>query len=186
MEAKLFFFLVGCKLPGRHTEQHDVFMGIGRSVRDCIPALQNFWPDAINLHIDCWREVTNVNGYAVKVFPKTPKRDLGSGLFLYFINLGGYRNGEFEEFHFREIVAAPNLLEAVKLAKKTPFYKQYGFKGAVAHIDNKYGVDVDEIYPVEEMLAEPDKSHFSIVVSNELTSVPDTLHLGYTTISKLK
>ncbi|MGN6440105.1 MAG: DUF1543 domain-containing protein [Agriterribacter sp.] len=29
--------LLGCKPAGRHTEQHDVFFGIGASLKDLIP-----------------------------------------------------------------------------------------------------------------------------------------------------
>jgi len=39
---KLFMLLLGCKPPGRHTEQHDVFFGIARSLRDLVPEIQAF------------------------------------------------------------------------------------------------------------------------------------------------
>lgn len=186
MEYKLFFFLIGCKLPNRFTEQHDVFFGIAERPAELIPAINNFWPDAGKLHIDCWREVTNINGYKVKVLPKNEVPGDDSGLSLFFINMGGYKKGEFEEFHFKDIFAAPNQDEAIRLAKKTSFYRSYGFKGAVAHIDNKYGVDVDEIYQVEEILQPSDKANYRIVVTNEIAGQADEIHLGYTLLSKLK
>jgi hypothetical protein len=185
MEHKLFFFLVGCNVPGRFTEQHDVFFGIGLTPADFIPALKNFWTEGEKLHVDCWREVTNVNGYKIKVFLKEALPKNNSKLSLFFINMGGYRKGEFEEFHFKDIFAAVNQAEAVKLAKKSPFFQQYGFKGAVAHIDNKYGIAIDEIYAIEEILSHEDKAKYRILVTNEKTA-QDEIHLGYTPLSKLK
>ena len=186
MGHKLFFFLIGCRLSNRHTEQHDVYFGIGQKVSDLIPALKNFWPEAENFHIDCWREVTNVNGFQVRVFPKSTNPSSDNNLSLFFINLGGYRHGQFEEFHFKDIFVAADQDEAIKLAKKTRFYKEYGFEGAVAHVDNKYGVDIDEIFPIQEILLAEDKSKYQIMITNEIPNQPDEIHLGYTTLSKLK
>ncbi|MDI1317152.1 DUF1543 domain-containing protein [Flavobacterium sp.] len=137
MEYKLFFFLIGGRLPNRYTAQHDIFFGIGQKVADVIPALKNFWPEATNLHIDCWREVTNVNGFRIKVFPKIDLNSTKSAISLFFVNLGGYKNGKFQEYHFRGLFAARNLKEAIKFSKKTSFYSNYGFKGAAAHVDSK-------------------------------------------------
>lgn len=185
MDYKLYFFLIGCKLPNRHTEQHDVFFGVGKTPADLIPALNGFWPEAEKIHIDCWREVTNVNGSQIKVFQKDDRIESDSGLSLFFINMGGYKRGEFEEFHYKDIFPARNPSEAVSLAKKTTFYKQFGFKGAVAHIDNQYGVDIDEIYNVAEILTPYDKTNFRIIVTTEIAIQPDEIHLGYTPLSKL-
>ena len=185
MEYKLFFFLIGCELPNRFTEQHDVFFGIGQKVADLIPALKNFWPEARNLHIDCWREVTNVNGFRIETLPKSNAQKIESSLLLFFINLGGYKKDEFEEYHFKDLFVAKNQAQAIKLSKKTSFYKNYGFKGAVSHIDEKYGVDVDEIHPVEDILTVSDKNNYQIIVSNEISNQLDTIHLGYVPIAKL-
>jgi len=186
MSYKLYFFLIGCKLRGRHTEQHDIFFGIGERPADLIPALQDFWPEADNLHLDCWREVTNVNGHQIKVVLKNEVIEFDKNLTLFFMNLGGYKPGEFEEFHFRTLCVATSTAEAIKQSKKTSFFKTYGFKGATSHIDEKYGVDVDEIYAIDEILSEIDKAKYSIVVTNEISDQIDELHLGYTTLSKLK
>lgn len=185
MEYKLFFFLIGCKLPNRYTEQHDVFFGIAKTPAQLIPALNNFWPEAEKLHIDCWREVTNVNGHHIKVFTKNEIVDNDNNLSLFFINMGGYKKGEFEEFHFKDIFVASNPEEAIKFAMKTNFFRNHGFKGAVAHVDNKYGVDIDEIYQIEEILSTTDKSNYSIIVTNEIANQADEIHLGYTPLSKL-
>ena len=41
---KLFMLLIGCTPADRHIEQHDVFFGIGESVKDLVPDLTEFWP----------------------------------------------------------------------------------------------------------------------------------------------
>jgi hypothetical protein len=65
---KLFMLLIGCTPPSRHIEQHDIFFGIGETVKDLVPEVVAFWPEASNkLHFDAWREVNQVNGHTVKV-----------------------------------------------------------------------------------------------------------------------
>jgi len=50
--------LLGCKPPGRNTEQHDIFFGIGSGLKELIPAIIDSWPEAKKkIHIDAWREV---------------------------------------------------------------------------------------------------------------------------------
>ena len=43
---KLFYIIIGCTPKGRHTEQHDVFFGIAENIRDLVPEMINFWPEA--------------------------------------------------------------------------------------------------------------------------------------------
>ncbi|WP_325645076.1 DUF1543 domain-containing protein, partial [Chitinophaga sp.] len=43
---KLFMVVLGCTLEGRHTEQHDVFFGIGNQLSDLVPDMKAFWPEA--------------------------------------------------------------------------------------------------------------------------------------------
>ena len=45
------------------------------------------------------------------------------------------------------------MAEATKKAKATSFYKHYGFKGATSHIDDKFGIDVDDIFNVADILS---------------------------------
>ncbi|MDX5418861.1 MAG: DUF1543 domain-containing protein, partial [Hymenobacteraceae bacterium] len=36
-----------------------------------MPAIKAFWPEAKgNIHVDAWREVTQVNGHQISVVPK--------------------------------------------------------------------------------------------------------------------
>ncbi len=175
--------LVGCKPKGRFTEQHDVFFGIAESLKDLVPHINQFWPDAANqFHIDAWREVTQVNGYAIEVLPKGAKEKNTEHLF--FINLGGYKPGEFDEFHYKLLTVAAENSQAISAAKKTAFYITTGFKGATSHIDDKYSLDVDDIYNIEDMLSDTFKQTYSIHISMKQTP-EDELHLGYLKLSKL-
>lgn len=88
---KLFMLMLGCTPPGRNTEQHDTFFGIGETVKDLIPQIKAFWPEGQDrLHVDAWREVTLVNGYSVQVTEQPGSTD-AELLRLFFINLGGYQ-----------------------------------------------------------------------------------------------
>ena len=63
--SKLFMTLIGCTPAGRNIEQHDVFFGIGDSLKDIVPAVNQFWPIKDILSADLkqqfsiWVEKTN-------------------------------------------------------------------------------------------------------------------------------
>ena len=170
--------LVGCSPAGRHTEQHDVFFGIAKNIRELLPEVVAFWPEAKGkVHLDAWREVNMVDGYAVTV---VEKNNLGSGAQLFFINLGGYKKNEFEEFHYKMLVAANDKSQAISQSKKTAFYRHTGFKGANSHIDDKYGVDVDDIHSMNEILPAQSKEKYSLqLIRSEGEIIEDEIHLGY-------
>lgn len=151
-ELKLFMILLGCKPDGRNIEQHDLFFGIGKSLSDVKNDIINFWKEAKEkIHIDGWREVNWVDGYKVEV---TGKQELAASANekLLFINLGGYKQNEFEEYHYKMLTVAADKGIAIQKAKQTAFYKHTGFEGASSHIDDKYGIDVDDIYEIEDIL----------------------------------
>lgn len=175
---KLFMLLIGCSPAGRHTEQHDVFFGIGNSIRDVLPDAMAFWPEAkASFHLDAWREVTLVNGYAVQVLEEEPK---DSAAQLFFINLGGYKKDEFEEFHYKLIVAAADKGEAIKQAKQTAFFRHTGFKGANSHVDDKFGIDVDDCFAIADILSPNIKQHYRLMLMPAAKDSPeDTIYLGY-------
>ena len=59
---KLFMLILGCRPPGRLTEQHDIFFGIGDELQDLLPAMFEFWPEAKQkVHIDAWRHQQKPN-----------------------------------------------------------------------------------------------------------------------------
>jgi hypothetical protein len=179
---KLFMVLLGCTPKGRLTEQHDIFFGIGRSVHDLIPQMYAFWPDGGQLHIDSWREVTQVGNYKVTIAGSNAQQQEQK---LFFINLGGYKAGEFEEYHYKTLVVASTMGEAVKAAKQSVFFKQYNLKGGgESHIDDKYALEADDLHNVEEVLPETMKKKYSIVLTPAAGAKEDELHIGYTKIGK--
>ncbi len=184
-EPNLYMLLLGCKPEGRHTEQHDIFLGIAPDLPALVPDILAFWPGNHKIHIDAWRRVTEVDGYEIGVRSidkqvKAPKTE-----HLYFLNLGGYREGEFEEYHYRMLVVASDKATAIQKAKKTAFYQHAGFTGAQSHIDDTYGVDVDDIYLLEEMLSPSLKEKYTIEIKQVEGKPKDDWHLGYTKLSSL-
>jgi hypothetical protein len=184
---KLFMILLGGRPNGRWTEQHDIFFGIGEDLKSLLPQIKASWKEAASvgrLHIDAWREVNFVNGFHVEV--KERNSSFENDKQLFFINLGGYRENEFDEFHYKMIIAADNKSEAIKLAKKSSFFSDFDMAGANSHIDDKYGVDVDDIYAIEDILPIDLKEKYSIQICPTDINEEDILHLGYLKLSLLK
>ena len=178
--------LLGCKPGGRYTEQHDVYFGIGEKIRDLVPGIVEFWPEANGkIHVDAWREVTALDGHSIDIIKTDLKTQEANRHKIFFLNLGGYKAHEFEEYHYKMLCVAPDKGMAVQLAKQTAFYKHTGFSGAESHIDDKYGVDVDDVYQIEDILPRDVKQKYSIVVSPVWAGHNDELHLGYFQLHKL-
>jgi hypothetical protein len=151
-----------------------------------IPKLNSFWPEARGrLHVDALRPVTAVDGYAISVQPRTTDNGTAASPKLFFLNLGGYKQDVFDEFHYKMLAVAANKGEAIKQAKATAFYKHTGFKGAPSHIDDKWGVDVDDVYEIEDILPAADRAQFSIHIAPATSAAADPLLLGYITFDKL-
>ena len=184
-ELKLYMLLLGCRPKGRLTEQHDIFFGIARELKELIPHIKLSWPEAKgNVHIDAWREVKQVNEFQIKVVSKTKENSVAPKLF--FLNLGGYKPYEFDEFHYKVLAVATTSGEAIQQAKQTAFYQHTGFKGATSHIDDKYGIDIDDVYPVAEILPGFFKSNYSIQITEQkIDAEEDKLHLGYLPLKKI-
>jgi hypothetical protein len=183
-KVKLYMIMLGCRPEGRFTEQHDIFFGIGSSIKELIPYMKKFWPEAKGkIHIDAWREITVVDGYSVAVIEK--KDEKNSNLDLFFINLGGYKEGDFEEYHYKMVTVAETIGLASKKARGTAFYKHCGFEGAVSHIDDKFGIDVDDAFAVKEILPQFCKENYSIQITKAVEQlVEDMLHIGYLKLDK--
>ena len=181
--------LLGCTPRGRNTEQHDIFFGIAETLKDLVPAIIEAWPEANGkIHIDAWRQVNHVDQHAVNVLnnQKLPPNEApGKESKLFFLNLGGYKQNEFEEYHYKMLVACENKSVAIQQAKATAFYKHTGFKGAASHIDDKYGVDVDDIFEIEDILPAHIKEKYKIVLSPTDISTEDEVNLGYFRLEKL-
>lgn len=180
--------LLGSKPIGRNTEQHDVFFGIAETIKDLIPAMIESWPEAKGkIHIDAWREVRNVNQFAIQISERKqlPIDAQESKQRLFFINLGGYKQNEFEEYHYKMLAAGENKSIAIKSAMRTAFYKHTGFKGASSHVDDKYGVDIDDVYEIEDILPSNIKAKYKITLTPVDNSGEDELNIGYFKLEKL-
>lgn len=177
--------LLGCCPSGRLTEQHDIFFGIAENLSALVTPMNLFWPEAKGkLHIDAWREVTNVDGHEVKVV--SADQILANPLHLFFINLGGYVKDVFDEAHFKMMVVAATKADAIRQAKETTFYKNVGFEGATSHVDDKYGVDIDDIFEIDDVLSKDIKSQFQLKITNKPDAKVDEINLGYLPLKNMK
>jgi len=183
VDSKLYLLLLGCKPDGRHTEQHDVFFGIGASLTDLVSDIIDFWPEAAGkIHIDAWREVTAVDGYAIKIALRSDVPKAEDQRKLFFVNLGGYKENDFEEYHYKCLSVGATAADAIRQAKEQTFWKH----NISSHIDDKYGIDVDDIYEIEEVLARRFKEKYVVTIEESVTPQPDDeLHPGYLKLSKL-
>jgi len=180
---KLFFMILGAKPEGRHIEQHDIYFGIGNTLKDFVPAIQAYWPEAKGkIHVDSWREVHRVGQYQVQVVARTAA-DEKPRLKLYFLNLGGYKPQDLEEYHYKELVVAENLEQAKSIAKKTVFFKHH----TSAHIDDKYAVDIDDLYEIEELLSAEFLAAYRIQISElqDENMAEDQITNGYFPLTKI-
>jgi hypothetical protein len=182
---KLFMVLLGSKAPKRNVEQHDYFFGIASSIKELVPHMKAFWPEAgASLHIDGWREVTNVDGYAITIEPRSELQPDTSEK-LFFINLGGYQSNKLSEQHYTVLTVQSDRAIAVQESKKTVFYKTNTLKGANSHVDEKYGIDVDDIYKIEEILSDAMKENYRIHITQSSDLPEDEIILGYFRLDKL-
>ena len=173
---KLFYVILGATPEGRNIEQHDVFFGIAENFEELIPEIKNFWKDA-RVHIDCYQEVKFVDGYQINIVEKSEEKPSEQ---LFFVNLGGYKTGSFEEFHEQHLMVDISLGEVMKRVKKTDFYQNMGFKGAESHVDDKYGVDIDDIFSVQDILPQNMKDKYSILLEkSEEKNQENPMHIGY-------
>jgi len=184
---KLFLLLLGAEAPGRVVEQHDYFFGIVDNLKDLVLEIRSFWPEAGNtLHINGWREVTMVDNFSVQVVPQSDDAPPSANK-LFFLNLGGYTSGKLEEQHYIVLTVQDSRALAVQAAKKNLFFKTNSLKGiATAHIDEKYGVDIDSIHQVEELLSPTIKAKYRIVIADGPNLPEDEIHLGYFKLDKIK
>jgi hypothetical protein len=185
-KMKLYMVMLGCTPAGRHTEQHDVFFGVSSSLKEMTSKMKDFWPEAKGrIHIDAWREVTSVDNFSIEIIAKKAAvNNVTDNLF--FINLGGYKENEFEEYHYKILAVAESMELASKKAETSTFYKHCGFEGAPSHIDDEYGVDVDDIYNVADILDSQSKERYSLKISySEQLLQEDVLHIGYVKIDEI-
>ena len=101
---KLFMFYVGGDCGSSNVELHDVRFSIGDTFEDCFDDLRSqWWGDPQSLHLDCWGEVNQADGYDVTL---TTERPAECAERLFFVNLGGYDVSQFSELHRNVLVVA--------------------------------------------------------------------------------
>ncbi len=182
---KLFYLVLGATVPGKYTEQHDVLFGIGNELADLLPVAEKHWNENVEVHLDGWREVTHVDGYRISVVEKGKAEK--NGLNLFFINLGGYKTGSFSEHHCQQLVVAPTIAEAVKIAKENAFCLEYTVnENSRCHVDNKFGIDVETSAEVLDLMLPADKAKYSISIVPEENLAEDKLLIGYFPLNEIK
>ena len=181
--AKLYCITMGATVPGRLIEQHDMLFAAAPDISDLIPSLQAAWPEGSSVHIDAYREVNTVGAYHIAISQTPPATD-SSGLKLYFFNLGGYVEGDMEEYHHKALVVAATQKEAIASIKQSEFYQNRGYAGAESHIDDKMSVDIDDVHIVDDLLAGT-AWQLHISANDDTTAADDVWQVGYLSLSKL-
>lgn len=116
MSDHLIACVLGGTASGARTELHDVAFAVGRDLESVHEQLlQSWFGEARGLHVDAWSILDSIEGYRV-CLRRTPANN---GLHLYFINIGGYRHGEFGERHAWWFFGAANKSQAKARAKAT-------------------------------------------------------------------
>ena len=183
---------LGGRPKGRLIEQHDIFFGVANHVSELVDDINQHWPEVKNKwHIDSYRAITKIDNFAIKLIESSEQIKSSADLKLFFINLGGYQQGSFEEFHYKLLIVAPNQADAIKQAKQSEFYKQFTFKDetspfdAASHIDDKFEVDIDDIYNVNDLLSNIQLVIEPISDTDDLV-IEDKEYVGYLSIKNLK
>lgn len=210
---KLFMLKIGARPQGRLIEQHDVMFVIANSLGETIESVNQHWPAVKNnWHLDAWREVKRVGDYQILLSKDGLSKDNAladniladdrvdnkldsQGKQLYFVNLGGYLPGQFEEFHYKTLVVAETLGKATAQVKKTAFYQDYTFDNvdiaksgvATSHVDDKHQLDLDDIHCVADLLPKDVALTIQPLTEHEKNQLPDdALHIGYLSLKQIR
>ena len=223
INMKLFMLKIGARPQGRLIEQHDVMFVIANSLSETIESVNQHWPAVKNnWHLDAWREVKRVGDCQILLSKNSLSKDgwskdnaladkmLADNIFaedrvdnkldnqgkqLYFVNLGGYLPGQFEEFHYKTLVIAETLGKATAQVKKTAFYQDYTFDNvdtaksgvATSHVDDKHQLDLDDIHCVADLLPNDVALTIQPLTEHEKNQLPyDALHIGYLSLKQIK
>ena len=223
INMKLFMLKIGARPQGRLIEQHDVMFVIANSLSETIESVNQHWPAVKNnWHLDAWREVKRVGDCQILLSKNSLSKDgwskdnaladkmLADNIFaedrvdnkldnqgkqLYFVNLGGYLPGQFEEFHYKTLMIAETLGKATAQVKKTAFYQDYTFDNvdtaksgvATSHVDDKHQLDLDDIHCVADLLPNDVALTIQPLTEPEKNQLPyDALHIGYLSLKQIK
>ncbi len=68
---KLFAIYIGGEFKGANIELHDMRFVVAPSIADTYEALKGqWWGVPKSLHVDCWAEITEIDGYKVELRPE--------------------------------------------------------------------------------------------------------------------
>jgi hypothetical protein len=136
------------------------------------------------VHIDAWTKVEYADGYKVSIQPKSSTSP-ESEQKLYFINLGGYKENEFDEYHKKLFVVATAVSEALGKIMNDDFMKAYspeslGIAGS-AHLDDQYKIDfeADDIVCISEAIGDD----YILTLEKVETHPVNEMVVGYTHIN---
>lgn len=90
-----------------------------------------------------------------------------------------------EEFHYKILSVQKDIGASIRASKQTTFFKHTGFGEASSHVDDKYGVDVDDVHAVKDILPAHLKDKYALEIAPVTDIVPDPIHLGYFQLHKL-
>ena len=136
------------------------------------------------VHIDAWTRIDYADGYKINIQRKSAALPDG-GQKLYFINLGGYKENEFEEYHKKLFVVAPAVSEALGKIMTDDFMKTYssenlGIAGS-AHLDDQYKIDfeADDIVCISDVIG----NDYLLTLEKVESHPANELVVGYTHIN---
>ncbi|RZJ93908.1 MAG: DUF1543 domain-containing protein [Brevundimonas sp.] len=126
---KLFAIYIGGEHPRANIEVHDIRFVVADDIGATHGVLTDqWWGKPGSLHIDCWSEITQADGYQVSLRPEP----FAGTERLYYVNLGGYDGVGFAEQHRNVFVVA----DSVTAAKARAIGRAAGWKDA--HRDDMY------------------------------------------------
>lgn len=111
--SRLWIVVVGGYPEGAHVEVHDTRFAVGETLAEVFSTLKDQWwggPDS-RFHFDAWGILEWTDGHDVVVADVAPEGAVADQK-LWFVNLGGYRDGVFAELHKDVFVVASTKSEA--------------------------------------------------------------------------
>jgi len=142
-EPKLYAVLLGGKARGAHVEVHDVVFVVAPSFEAACPGLRDLWfGERRSVHVDAWVELAACDGHRITVVPREGLVRPPSPAKLFFVNVGSYPPGRFEEAHTYLFLVGQDASEV-----KARALRQVSREHAQRHRDNLE--DVDDVLEVQ-------------------------------------